>query len=74
MLFKITAQTKWSIRTTRNGIAFYEVIGMEYILKKTIETESVKIRVFSPVLNEAERERRMKQIHKAAANLLKKVN
>lgn len=47
---------------------------MEYILKKTIETEAVKIRVFSPALSEEERENQLKKIHKAAANLLKKVN
>ena len=43
-----------------------------YILTKTIETANAKIRVFSPVLEDEERSRRMKAIHKAAAELLKK--
>lgn len=44
---------------------------MEYIHTKTIESHGAIIRVFSPVLTEEERERRMKAIHNAAAALLK---
>ena len=49
------------------------MIGMEYVLKKTIESPNFIIRVYSPVIDEEERKRRMKSIHKAAENLLKKV-
>ncbi len=44
---------------------------MEYILKKTITSPGAVIRVYSPILDEAERARRMKQIHDAAAAVLK---
>lgn len=44
----------------------------EYIHTKTIEFENMVVRVFSPVLTEEERKKRMKAIHKAAANLLMK--
>lgn len=47
---------------------------MEYTLKKTIESPDFNIRVYSPVLTEEERQRRMKTIKKAAENLLKKVH
>lgn len=43
-----------------------------YELKKTIEFSNMVARVFSPILTEEERNRRMKAIHKAAANLLNK--
>ena len=45
-----------------------------YTLKKTINYENMVIRVYSPVLTEDERKRRYKQIHNAAANLLKGYN
>lgn len=44
-----------------------------YTLEKVIETENFIIRIHRPVLTEDERERRMKQIHKAAESLLKEV-
>jgi ribosome recycling factor len=44
---------------------------MEYIHTKTIKSSSATIRVFSPVLTEEERAKRMKAIHNAAAALLK---
>jgi ribosome recycling factor len=47
---------------------------MEYTLKKTIESDNFIIRVYSPVISEEERKRRMKEIYKAAENLLKKVH
>ena len=43
----------------------------EYIHTKTIESPGFTVRVFQPVLTEDERKRRMKAIHKAAANLIK---
>lgn len=46
---------------------------MEYTLKKTIKEDGFIIRVYSPILTPDERKRRMKAIHKAAENLLKKV-
>ena len=46
----------------------------EYTLKKTIEFPGMVARVFSPVLTEEERNRRMQAIHNAAANLLKGVH
>lgn len=46
---------------------------MEYRLTKTIESPGFIIRVHSPVISEEERKRRMKAIHKAAENLLRKV-
>lgn len=45
----------------------------EYILKKTIESPGCVIRVYSPVLTEEERAKRMKRIHDAAEKLLKGV-
>ena len=45
----------------------------DYILNKVIETPSFTARVFSPVLTEEERKRRMQAIHKATADLLKGV-
>lgn len=42
-----------------------------YILTKTIKTENAKIRVFSPIIDDDERKKRMKTIHKAAMELLK---
>jgi hypothetical protein len=44
---------------------------MEYIHTKTIKSNSATIRVFSPVLTDDERAKRMKAIHNAAAALLK---
>lgn len=44
----------------------------EYALKKTIEMPGLVARVFSPILTEEERARRMKAIHKAAAALLER--
>lgn len=44
---------------------------MEYTHKKTIESPGYVIRVYSPVISEEERARRMKAIYKAAADLLK---
>lgn len=43
----------------------------EYIHTKTIESPGFTVRVFQPVLTEEERNRRMKAIHKAAADLIK---
>lgn len=44
-----------------------------YTLVKTIESPNATIRVFSPILTEEERAKRMKQIHNAAARLIKSV-
>lgn len=41
-----------------------------YTLKKVIKGNNCTIRVFSPVLTDEERARRMTAIHKAAAGLL----
>ena len=46
---------------------------MEYIHTKTIKSKSATIRVFSPILTEEERAKRMKAIHDASAALLKEV-
>ena len=46
---------------------------MEYRVTKTIESPGFIIRVHSPIITEEERTRRMKAIHKAAENLMKKV-
>ena len=46
---------------------------MEYAHKKTIEEPGFVIRIYSPVISPEERAKRMKAIHKAAENLLKKV-
>ena len=46
---------------------------MEYTLKKTIESPGFIIRVYSPIISDDERKRRMKAIRKAAEDLLKKV-
>ena len=46
----------------------------EYTLKKTIELPGGIARVFSPVLTEEERAKRMAAIHTATANLLKGVH
>lgn len=43
----------------------------QYILKKHIEDQNAKIKVYVPVLSEEEREKRMQQIKKAAAALLR---
>lgn len=44
---------------------------MEYTHKKTIESPGFVIRVYSPVISEEERAKRMKAISKAAEKLLK---
>lgn len=44
-----------------------------YKLVKIIESPQAVVRVFSPVLTAEEREKRIKQIHNAAARLLKNV-
>lgn len=46
---------------------------MEYTLNKTIESSNFIIRVHSPIISSEERNKRMKAIHKAAENLMKKV-
>lgn len=43
----------------------------EYIHTKTIEFPGMIARIYSPVLTDEERNRRMKRIHDAAAELLK---
>ena len=43
----------------------------EYTLTKTIERDNATIRVFIPNLSEEERARRTKNLHNAAAQLLK---
>lgn len=42
-----------------------------YILTKTIKTENANIRVFSPIIDDDERKKRMKAVYKAAMELLK---
>ncbi len=44
-----------------------------YIHIKTFEFDGMVARVFSPVLTDEERKKRMQKIHDAAANLLKEV-
>lgn len=44
---------------------------MEYTLVKTIKDEKAVVRVYSPVISEAERERRYEAIKKAAIALLR---
>ena len=46
---------------------------MEYKLTKTIESANFIIRVHSPVIDSEERKKRMKAIHKATEDLMKKV-
>lgn len=46
---------------------------MEYKLTKTIESPGFIIRVHSPIISDEERNRRMKSVHKAAENIMKKV-
>ena len=45
----------------------------EYVHTKTIEFPGMVARIFSPVLTETEKNKRMKAIHKASSNLLKEV-
>lgn len=47
-------------------------MGQEYTVK-TFEFPGMVARVFSPILTDEERKKRMKAIHDAAANLLKEV-
>lgn len=47
-------------------------MGQEYTVK-TFEFPGMTVRVFSPILTEEERKKRMKAIYKAAENLLKEV-
>ena len=44
---------------------------MEYALKKTIESPSFTIRVYSPIIGAEERHRRIQTIHRSAEELLK---
>lgn len=46
----------------------------EYVHTKTIEFPGMVARIFSPVLTDEERNRRMKAIEKAASNLMKEVH
>lgn len=58
------------------SIGFLRVIKMEkdtYTLKKTITFSNAVARVFSPIISNEEREKRMKAIHKASSNLMKEV-
>lgn len=41
-----------------------------YELKKVIESPQAVVRVFSPIISDKERAKRMKEIHNAAARLL----
>ena len=45
----------------------------EYVHTKTITFPGMVARIYSPVLTEEELNRRMKNIHKATANLMKEV-
>ncbi len=45
----------------------------EYILNKVIKSHGFTARVFSPIISNEEREKRMKTIYNASANLLKEV-
>jgi hypothetical protein len=47
-----------------------KTISKEYITK-TYESSNAVVRVYRPILTEDERERRMKRIQEATANLLK---
>lgn len=49
------------------------MVQPEYIHTKTIEAPGFIARIYSPVLTEEERNRRMKAIHTASANLVKEV-
>lgn len=42
----------------------------EYVHTKTLTFPNMTARIFSPVLTEEERNRRIKNIHKASANLI----
>lgn len=42
-----------------------------YIHRKTLEGKNATVRVFSPILSDKERTRRMNAIHKAAASVLR---
>lgn len=44
-----------------------------YTLKKIFNFPNGIVRVFSPILTDEERKKRMQKIHNAAANLLKEV-
>jgi hypothetical protein len=46
---------------------------IEYVYEKTITFPGMTARIFRPVLTEEERNRRMEEIKKAAANLVKEV-
>ena len=48
-------------------------MDQEYRLVKVMEDEKCICRVYSPIITEEERARRMKEIYKAAERLLKKV-
>lgn len=44
-----------------------------YTLEKTITSYGAVVRIYRPDISDKERADRMKQLHKAAENLLKKV-
>lgn len=46
---------------------------IEYVYEKTITFPGMTARIFRPVLTEEERNRRIEEIKKAAANLVKEV-
>lgn len=46
---------------------------MEYKHIKTIESPGFIVRVHSPIISDEERHKRMKSVHKAAENIMKKV-
>lgn len=46
--------------------------GQTHSLEKTLEFSNLTARIFRPVLTSEERTRRMKAIHNASAELLKK--
>lgn len=46
---------------------------IEYVYEKTITFPGMSVRIYRPILTEEERNRRMEEIKKAAANLVKEV-
>jgi hypothetical protein len=57
-------QVKWGVLMAQQD---------QYQLEKTMQFPGMVVRVYRPILTEAERARRMAAIHKEAARLLKKV-
>ena len=47
--------------------------GQTYTHERTIEFPNMKVRIFRPVLTEAEKNRRMQTIYNASSNLMKEV-